>query len=76
MQISLKIIQSINHAKSIVCIKFQLLVTFSSLFTGASSLSVFPRGVLYISRTYLTKETAELELDYFFASGIVPHRDL
>ena len=47
MQISLKFIQAINHAKSTVCIKFQLLVTFSSLFTGSSSLSVFPRGVLY-----------------------------
>ena len=43
MQISLKLIQAINHAKSTVCIKFQL----SSLFTGSSSLSVFPRGVLY-----------------------------
>ena len=76
MQISLKLIQSINHAELTIYIKFQVLVTFSSLFTGSSSLSVFPRGVLYISRTYLTKETAELELDYFFASGIVPHRDL
>ena len=50
MQISLKIIRSINHAKSTICIKFQLLVTFSSLFTGSSSLSVFPRGVLYRTR--------------------------
>ena len=48
MQISLKIIRSINHAKSIVCIKFQLLVTFSSLFTASSSLPVFPPSVLYI----------------------------
>ena len=48
MQISLKLIQRINHAKSTVCIKFQLLVTFSSLFTASSSLSVFPRSVLYI----------------------------
>ena len=29
MQISLKLIWGINHAKSIVCIKFQLLVTFT-----------------------------------------------
>ena len=49
MQISLKIIRSINHAKSTVCIKFQLLVTFSSLFTASSSLPVFPPSVLYIS---------------------------
>ena len=48
MQISLKLIQLINHAKITVCIKFQSLVTFSSLFTGSSSLSVFPRSVLYI----------------------------
>ena len=48
MQISLKLIQAINHAKSTVCIKYQLLVTFSSLFTGSSSLSVFPQGVLYL----------------------------
>ena len=47
MQISLKLIRLINHAKITVCIKFQLLVTFSSLFTGSSSLSVFPRSVLY-----------------------------
>ena len=47
MQISLKLIQGINHAKSTVCIKFQLLVTFSSLFTASSSLSVFARSVLY-----------------------------
>ena len=47
MQISLKFIRGINHAKSTICIKFQLLVTFSSLFTGSSSLSVFERGVLY-----------------------------
>ncbi len=46
MQISLKLIQLINHAKSTNCKKFQLLLTFSSLFTGSSSLSVFPRGVL------------------------------
>ena len=46
MQISLKLIRLINHAKITVCIKFQLLVTFSSLFTGSSSLSVFPRSVL------------------------------
>ena len=50
MQISLKLIQSINHAESTICIKFQLLVTFSSLFTGSSSLSVFPRGVLYAEK--------------------------
>ena len=49
MQISLKLIQLINHAKLTIYIKFQLLVTFSSLFTGSSSLSVFPRGVLYVS---------------------------
>ena len=63
MQISLKFIQGINHAKSTTCIKFQLLVTFSSLFTGSSSLSVFARGVLYhlqnsphqISKCYLCK---------------------
>ena len=48
MQISLKFIQAINHAKSTTCIKFQLFVTFSSLFTGSSSLSVFARGVLYL----------------------------
>ena len=47
MQISLKIIRSINHTKSTVCIKFQLLATFSSLFTASSSLSVFPPSVLY-----------------------------
>ena len=50
MQISLKLIQGINHAKSTVFIKSQLLVTFNSLFTGSSSSSVFPRGVLYIGR--------------------------
>ena len=50
MQISLKLIQAINHAKSTVCIKFELLVTFGCLFTGSSSLSVFPRGVLYDSK--------------------------
>ena len=48
MQISLKLIQGINHAKSTVCIKFPLLVTFSFLFTASSSLSVFPRSVLYM----------------------------
>ena len=48
MQISLKFIRLINHARITVCIKFQLLMTFSSLFTGSSSLSVFPRSVLYI----------------------------
>ena len=48
MQISLKFIQAINHAKSTIYIKFQLLVTFSFLVTGSSSLSVFPRGVLYV----------------------------
>ena len=48
MQISLKIIRSINHAKSTVCIKFQFLVTFSSLFTASSSLSVFPPSVLHV----------------------------
>ena len=48
MQISLKLIRLINHAKRTVCIKFQLLVIFSSLLTGSSSLSVFPRGVLYL----------------------------
>ena len=47
MQISLKLIRLINHVKITVCIKFQLLVTFSSLFTGSSSLSVFPRGVFH-----------------------------
>ena len=48
MQISLKLIQSRNYAKKSIYIKFQLLVTFSYLFTGSSSLSVFPRGVLYL----------------------------
>jgi len=52
MQISLKIIQSINHAKSTVCIKFQLLVTFSSLFTASSSLPVFPPSVLYKKKVF------------------------
>jgi len=52
MQISLKLIRLINHAKITVCIKFQLLVTFSSLFTGSSSLSVFPRSVLYTISWY------------------------
>ena len=47
MQISLKFIWAINQAKSTACIKFQLLVIFSSLFTDSSSLSVFPRSVLY-----------------------------
>ena len=46
MQISLKFIRGLNHAKSTTCMKFQLLVTFSSLFTGSFSLSVFARGVL------------------------------
>ncbi len=45
MQISLKLLRGINHAKSTVYIKFQLLVTFSSLFTASSSLSVFARSV-------------------------------
>ena len=49
MQISLKFIQLINHANLTICIKFQLLVTFSSLFAGSSSLAVFPRGVLYLN---------------------------
>ena len=48
MQISLKLIQAINHAKSTVCIKFLLLVTFSSLFTASSSLSVLTQSVLYL----------------------------
>ena len=48
MQISLKLIRLINHAKITISIKFQLLVTFSSLFTGSSSFSVFPRSVLYV----------------------------
>ena len=48
MQISLKLIRGINHAKSTVCMKFKLLVTFNSLFTASSSLSVFARSVLYI----------------------------
>ena len=48
MQISLKLIWGINHANLTVCIKFQLLVTFSSLFTASSSLSVFARSVLYV----------------------------
>ena len=43
MQISLKLI----HAKSTVCTKFQLLVTFSSLFTASSVLQAFPRLLLY-----------------------------
>ena len=47
MQISLKLIQAINHAKSTVCTKFQLLVTFSSLFTASSVLQAFPRLLLY-----------------------------
>ena len=38
-----------NHAKLTIYIKFQLLVTFSSLFAGSSSLAVFPRGVLYLN---------------------------
>ena len=39
------------------CIKFQLLVTFSSLFTGSSSLSVFARGVLYVdSKSLMNKD--------------------
>ncbi len=50
MQISLKLLRGINHAKSTVCIKFQLLVTFSTLFTASSSLSVFARSVLYASQ--------------------------
>ena len=32
--------------------KFQLLVIPTSLFTGSSSLSVFPRGVLYVQTYY------------------------
>ena len=59
MQISLKLIHAINHAKSTVCIKFQLLVIFSSIFTGSSSLSVFPRGVLYVSGILLELSTEE-----------------
>ena len=47
MQISLKFIRGLNHAKSTTCIKFQLLVTFSSLFTGSSILPVFALSVLY-----------------------------
>ena len=48
MQISLRLILSINHAKLTMCIRFQLLVTFSSLVTGSSSLSVFLWGVLFL----------------------------
>ncbi len=48
MQISLKLIWALNHAKLTACIKFQLLVIFSSLFTGSSSLSVSPQGELYL----------------------------
>ena len=48
MQISLKLIQAINHAKSTVCTKFQLLVTFTSLFTASSVLQAFPRLLLYV----------------------------
>ena len=51
MQISLKFIRGINYAKSTTCIKFQLLVTFSSLFTGSSILPVFALSVLYLCRT-------------------------
>ena len=47
MQISFKLIQRINYAELTICMKFQFFVTFSSLFTGSSSLFVFPRGVLY-----------------------------
>ncbi len=50
MQISLKLIRGINKAKSTVCIKFQFLLTFSSLFTASSSLSVFGRSVLYMKK--------------------------
>ena len=48
MQISLKFIRGLNHAKSTTCMKFQLPVTFSSLFTGSSILPVFALSVLYI----------------------------
>ena len=58
MQISLKLIRSINHAKSTVYIKFQLLVTFSSLFTASSSLPVFPLSVLYLVRGVEDKKKA------------------
>ena len=36
MQISLKLIRLINHTKITVCIKFQLFMIFSSLFTDSS----------------------------------------
>ena len=68
MQISLKLIQAINHAKSTICIKFQLLVTFSSLFTGSSSLSVFPRGVLYGKTIKMRKSKSQRYKQCFTSS--------
>ena len=62
MQISSKFIQAMNHAKSITCIKFLLLVTFSSLFTGSSSLSFFARGVLYYYHKELIAWPSVMEL--------------
>ena len=60
MQISLKLIWLINHAKITVCIKFQLLVTFSSLFTGSSSLSVFPRAKCTVHNVKMKLSVAQV----------------
>ena len=67
MQISLKLIGLINHAKITVCIKFQFFVISSSLFTDSSSLSVFPRSVLYVLLLYrlLLKIFLPISPNYF-----------
>ena len=52
MQISSKLIRGINHAKSTVCIKFQFLVTFSSLFTASSSLCLSTKCTVHKSILY------------------------
>ena len=80
MQISLKIIRSINHAKSTVCIKFQLIVTSSSLFTASSSLPVFPPSVLYVGQTIRPiairgKEQRAAEKGNWHYSSITQHKE-
>ena len=59
MQISLKLIRLINHAKWTVCIKFQLLVIFSSLFTDSS---ITPA----LLRTYCTSMPKRIILGSFW----------
>ena len=71
MQISLKLIRLINHAKITVCIKFQLLEIFSSLFTDSSITPALLRTgtkpkkiiVIFVVIVIAGLETGKLKLD-------------